>query len=77
MHQPDLSIRGPRYANAPVQASVAAILSSDGFVTSTAGREGQLLGLVLDRTCFYAEQGAKSLLLLIINYYIPHSHILT
>ena len=41
-----------------VQAHVMAVLSSSGFVDSSAGCEGPV-GLVLDTTSFYAEQGGQ------------------
>lgn len=41
-----------------VQAHVMAVLSSNGFVDSSAGCEGPV-GLVLDTTTFYAEQGGQ------------------
>ena len=41
-----------------VQAHVMAVLSSNGFVDSSAGCEGPV-GLVLDATSFYAEQGGQ------------------
>lgn len=41
-----------------LQAKVMAVLSSSGFVDSTGGQEGPV-GLVLDTTNFYAEQGGQ------------------
>ena len=41
-----------------VQSKVMAILSSSGFVDSSEGCEGPV-GLVLDSTNFYAEQGGQ------------------
>ena len=41
-----------------LQSHVMAILSSSGFVESSSGCEGPV-GLVLDRTNFYAEQGGQ------------------
>eukprot|EP00242_Pyramimonas_sp_CCMP2087_P017801 CAMPEP_0198213354 /NCGR_PEP_ID=MMETSP1445-20131203/28816_1 /TAXON_ID=36898 /ORGANISM="Pyramimonas sp., Strain CCMP2087" /LENGTH=1184 /DNA_ID=CAMNT_0043887981 /DNA_START=34 /DNA_END=3588 /DNA_ORIENTATION=- len=46
--------------NAPVPTKVAAIMTLEGFRDSTEGlSEGDLVGLVLDATSFYAEQGGQ------------------
>lgn len=47
-----------RYAAGKVQTTVRAILSESGFVSSTAGAAGPL-GVVLERTPFYAESGGQ------------------
>jgi alanyl-tRNA synthetase len=47
-----------RYAAGKVQTTVRAILSESGFVDSTAGAAGPL-GVVLERTPFYAESGGQ------------------
>ena len=51
----------PRYQPGEVQTRIAAILSASGFLDSTAedSSEGGELGLVLERTPFYAEQGGQ------------------
>lgn len=49
-----------RYSEAEVQTRVAAIMTSDGFAESTAGLEQDAtVGIVLDSTPFYAEQGGQ------------------
>ena len=47
-----------RYEPGSVQTKVRAILSSSGFVDSSAGVAGPL-GVVLERTPFYAESGGQ------------------
>jgi alanyl-tRNA synthetase len=47
-----------KYGSADVPAKVCAILSPSGFVDTTDGAEGPF-GVVLDKTSFYAESGAK------------------
>jgi alanyl-tRNA synthetase len=49
----------PKYAQADVAATVLAILGSAGFVDSSADAPEGPVGLVLDTTSFYAEQGGQ------------------
>ncbi len=49
---------GRRYTPESVKTTVRAILSASGFVDSTAGAAGPL-GVVLERTPFYAESGGQ------------------
>ncbi|KAL0043139.1 hypothetical protein WJX79_010270 [Trebouxia sp. C0005] len=48
----------PKYQDKDIESKVMAILSSTGFVNSSEGCEGPV-GLVLDSTNFYAEQGGQ------------------
>ncbi|DBB11178.1 hypothetical protein WJX82_002672 [Trebouxia sp. C0006] len=48
----------PKYQDQDIESKVMAILSSSGFVNSSEGCEGPV-GLVLDTTNFYAEQGGQ------------------
>ena len=48
----------PESSSALLQTEVMAVLSSSGFVDSSQGCEGPL-GLVLQSTNFYAEQGGQ------------------
>lgn len=48
----------PKYQDTDIEAKVMAVLSSKGFVDSSKGCEGTV-GLVLDTTNFYAEQGGQ------------------
>ena len=48
-----------RYSEGQVEARIAAILTSEGFSSSTEEAVGSAVGLVLDRTPFYAEQGGQ------------------
>lgn len=48
-----------RYSVDSVETRVAAILSPAGFLQSTAEDGDGPLGLVLERTTFYAEQGGQ------------------
>ena len=48
-----------KYAEEDIPAVVKGILSASGYVESTAELDGQIVGLVLDVTSFYAEQGGQ------------------
>ncbi|KAJ2745568.1 Alanine--tRNA ligase [Coemansia sp. BCRC 34301] len=49
----------PKFAGTPVAgARVLALVSSSGLVDSVGGSDS-VVGVVLDRTCFYAEQGGQ------------------
>ncbi|KAL3153432.1 hypothetical protein ABBQ38_011767 [Trebouxia sp. C0009 RCD-2024] len=52
------TLDAPKYEDKAVEAKVMAILSSSGFVDSSEGCQGPV-GLVLDTTNFYAEQGGQ------------------
>ncbi|KAG5191133.1 alanyl-tRNA synthetase mitochondrial precursor [Tribonema minus] len=47
-----------KYGGAPLSATVRAIFTADGFVESAGAEDGEV-GVVLDRTCFYAESGGQ------------------
>lgn len=49
-----------KFALGTVDAGVETILTKDGFIESTSGTsEGTQIGIILDRTNFYAEQGGQ------------------
>jgi len=48
-----------RYTETEIDTRVAAILTSEGFQDSTELDAGSLVGVVLDSTPFYAEQGGQ------------------
>lgn len=50
---------GRRYKAESAKTKVRAILSSSGFVDSTEANGAGLLGVVLERTSFYAESGGQ------------------
>lgn len=55
-----LTVDEPKYTNADVQAKVLAILTPTGYVDSVSADGEGPVGLVLDTTSFYAEQGEAS-----------------
>lgn len=48
-----------RYGEPEAEATVAAILTAEGFQETTDGPSNSAVGLILDRTPFYAEQGGQ------------------
>ncbi|CEP64837.1 alanine--tRNA ligase LALA0_S14e00408g [Lachancea lanzarotensis] len=48
----------PKYTSANVEATVLKIYDGENFVSST-GEVGNQYGVILDQTCFYAEQGGQ------------------
>lgn len=48
-----------RYAESEVESRVAAVMTSQGFQESTEGSPDSLVGIVLESTPFYAEQGGQ------------------
>lgn len=54
-----LTVDEPKYTNADIQAKVLAILTPTGYVDSVSADGEGPVGLVLDTTSFYAEQGEE------------------
>lgn len=54
-----LTARRRRYAESQTRTRVAAIMSAGGFLTATDANGGSPVGVVLDSTPFYAEQGGQ------------------
>ena len=48
-----------RYEEPETEATIAAILTAEGFQETTDGPSNSAVGLILDRTPFYAEQGGQ------------------
>ncbi|SCU82138.1 LAFA_0C09274g1_1 [Lachancea sp. 'fantastica'] len=48
----------PKYTSANVEATILKIYDGENFVSST-GEVGSQYGVILDQTCFYAEQGGQ------------------